>query len=190
VFDDVRSALNDNSREIKQNLTYSLAAKKRLIISSDGLQSDRTTEKGTLGSEAAVLENVHLEHLSTTFVGQSSHAGNNSAAQPDPRRCFGGVWPCGWCSNSKRCKPHSSAGQHGLNLREIVEPNLLHQEPSSSQLPESKNSLMKCDSPALRDSATMNGLRHAMLQREGGIDWRGGKGRKGCKCNCDSGMTN
>jgi hypothetical protein len=82
MFDDVRSAVNDNSREIKQNLTYSCVSKKRLIISSDDLQSDRTAEKGTLGSEAAVLENVHLEHLSTALL--VNHLTREIIAQHSP----------------------------------------------------------------------------------------------------------
>jgi hypothetical protein len=49
--------------------------------------SDRTAEKGTLGSEAAVLENVLLEHLSTTKPNQQllvNHLIREIVAQHSP----------------------------------------------------------------------------------------------------------
>jgi hypothetical protein len=130
--------------------TQSLVANETVDNFIERPLSDRTAEKGTVGSEAAVLENVLLEHLSTTkptIVGQSSHTRNSSAAQPDPHRSFGGVWPCGCVQTASACKPHPSAGgQHGLNLREIVEAN-----PPASRT-QSKKFLHECDSLALRDS--------------------------------------
>jgi hypothetical protein len=135
----VRGALNYNCSEIKENFNINTCCKtKRSMISSDALKRPNG-RKGNARQRSGCTGKCSSrtsEHKQTNSVGQSSHAGNNSAAQPDPHRCFGGVWSVWVCSNSKRCKPHpfgrqpawpQSSGDRGTNV--------LHQGPSPSQLP-------------------------------------------------------
>ena len=93
----VRGALNYNSSEIKEKFNINTCCKtKRSMISSDALKRPNG-RKGNARQRSGCTGKCSSrtsEHKQTNSVGQSSHAGNNSAAQPDPHRCFGGVSGC------------------------------------------------------------------------------------------------